>query len=66
MGTKASSKAARRRRSIGAEEAGTRAERILKVNAELFRRLAGSDAKRQRSTIKRTIKDYRKTLRKLA
>lgn len=38
MGKKASSKAARTRRSIGAEG----------------------------STIKRTIKDYRKTLRKLA
>jgi len=49
---------------IGPKEARTRAARLINANKELFRRLAGS-AKVKR-TIRRTVKDYRKTLRKLA
>jgi hypothetical protein len=48
---------------IRAKEARATASRILKANAELFGRLKGEDS---RTAIKRTIKDYRKTLRKLA
>lgn len=62
-----------RQRVIGVREGRVRAERLIKANRELFRRLAGTSRGELtcaelavRSTIKRTIRDYRKTLRSLA
>ena len=53
-----------RPRRIGPKESRTRASRLIDANRKLFRRLA--DSAKVKRTIRRAVKDYRKTLRKLA
>jgi hypothetical protein len=62
-----------RQRIIRVDEGRSGAERLIKANREVFRRLAGGPADpadylkhAARPTIKRTIRDYRKSLRALA